>query len=134
MSQLSAPPTQAAPRTRSPLSVFDVLVAAGLIVLAIGTYGVERTHFGQQDAIALVFVALPLVLAALVLFRVRAMRVVAAAVAAMFVLGAVFTDGEMFHLTHPAELLPFASIVTELVGAVVVLVAGVAAALRRRLR
>ncbi len=92
-----------------------------------GAFGVEQTHKGQTEIIALVFVALPLVLAGLVLARTRWMPAVAALVAALFVVGAVLTAGEVSYLTHPAATWAFAAIVVELLSGVLVLLAGIRA-------
>ncbi len=72
----------------------EKLLLVGLVGVTIGAFGVEQTHQGQTEIIALVFVALPLVLAGLVFARLRWMPAVAAAVAAIFILGAVLTAGE----------------------------------------
>ncbi len=112
---------------RAPLSGLEKLLLVGLLGVTIGAFGVEQTHKGQTEIIALVFVALPLVLAGLVLARTRWMPAVAALVAALFVVGAVLTAGEVSYLTHPAATWAFAAIVVELLSGVLVLLAGVRA-------
>jgi len=79
----------------------------------------------------LVFVALPLVLAGLMIARIRWMPVVAAAVAAIFILGAVLKAGELSYLTHPAATWAFASIAVELLSGVLVLFVGIGATVRQ---
>lgn len=57
--------------THTWLSGLETLLLVGLVGIAIGAFGVEQTHQGQTDLIALVFVALPLVLAGLVIAHTR---------------------------------------------------------------
>ena len=116
---------------RAPLSGLEKLLLIGLLGVTIGAFGVEQTHKGQTEIIALVFVALPLVLAGLVFARMRWMPAVAAAVAAIFLLGAVLTAGELSYLTHPATTWAFAAIVVELLSCVLVLFAGIAATVQQ---
>jgi FtsH-binding integral membrane protein len=115
---------------RAPLSGLEKLMLVGLVGVTIGAFGVEQTHKGQTEIIALVFVALPLVLAGLVFARIRWMPAVAAAVAAIFILGAVLTAGELSYLIHPAASWAFAAIVVELLSCVLVLFAGIGATVR----
>jgi fucose 4-O-acetylase-like acetyltransferase len=115
---------------RAPLSGLEKLMLVGLVGVTIGAFGVEQTHKGQTEIIALVFVALPLVLAGLVIARIRWMPAVAAAVAAIFILGAVLTAGELSYLIHPAASWGFAAIVVELLSCVLVLFAGIGATVR----
>ena len=77
--------------------------------------------------IALVFVALPLVLAGLVIAHIRWMPTVAAVFAALYLLGAVTTAGELSNLTHVAASWPFVAIVVELLSCVLVVFAGLGA-------
>ena len=112
---------------RAPLSGLEKLLLVGLVGVTIGAFGVEQTHKGQTEIIALVFVALPLVLAGLVFARIRWMP----AVAAIFILGAVLTAGELSYLTHPAATWAFAAIVVELLSCVLALFAGLAATVQQ---
>jgi len=116
---------------RTPLSGLEKLILVGLVGVTIGAFGVEQTHKGQTEIIALVFVALPLVLVGLVIARIRWMPAVAAAVAAIFILGAVLTAGELSYLTHPAATWAFAAIVVELLSCVFVLFAGIGATVQQ---
>ena len=118
------------PSKRAPLSGLEKLILVGLVGVTIGAFGVEQTHKGQTEIIAVVFVALPLVLAGLVIARIRWMPAVAAAVAAIFILGAVLTAGELSYLIHPAASWAFAAIVVELLSCVLVLFAGIGATVR----
>jgi len=115
----------------APLSGLEKLILVGLVGVTIGAFGVEQTHKGQTENIALVFVALPLVLAGLVIARIRWMPAVAAAVAAIFILGAVLTAGELSYLTHPAATWAFVAIVVELLSCVLVLFAGIGATVQQ---
>ena len=51
--------------------------------------------------------------------------------AAIFILGAVLTAGELSYLTHPAATWAFAAIVVELLSCVLVLFAGIAATVQQ---
>ncbi len=115
----------------APLSGLEKLILVGLVGVTIGAFGVEQTHKGQTENIALVFVALPLVLAGLVIAHIRWMPAVAAAVAAIFILGAVLTAGELSYLTHPAATWAFVAIVVELLSCVLVLFAGIGATVQQ---
>jgi integrase len=48
------------------LSGLGVVIAIGLLVLALGVQGVRTTHFGLKDAISVVFILPPLLLVPLV--------------------------------------------------------------------
>jgi len=119
------------PSKSAPLSGLEKLILVGLVGVTIGAFGVEQTHKGQTENIALVFVALPLVLAGLVIAHIRWMPAVAAAVAAIFILGAVLTAGELSYLTHPAATWAFVAIVVELLSCVLVLFAGIGATVQQ---
>jgi hypothetical protein len=115
------------PPTRAPLTGLEKLVVVGLVGLTVGAFGVEQTHVGQKELIALVFVALPLVLAGLVIAHIRWMPTVAAGLAALYIVGAITTAGELSNLTHVAASWPFVAIVVELLSCVLVVFAGLGA-------
>jgi hypothetical protein len=115
------------PPTRASLTGLENLVVVGLVGLTVGALGVEQTHVGQKELIALVFVALPLVLAGLVIAHIRWMPTVAAGLAALYLVGAITTAGELSNLTHVAASWPFVAIVVELLSGVLVVFAGLGA-------
>jgi hypothetical protein len=102
----------------------QLILVVGLVGIAIGALGVEQTHLGKTELIALVFVLLPLALGGPLLAGLRWAVTVAIMVAALYILGAVFTAGELSYLTHPAASWGFVSIVVELLSCVLVVVAG----------
>ncbi|MGH3097511.1 MAG: hypothetical protein ACRDMV_16125 [Streptosporangiales bacterium] len=121
---------RASTRQRSSLQVVAV---AGLVVMAVATYGVTQTHQGPKEAISVVFALLPLALAGLLAARTRlAVAVTAAVVAAFYLAGAPQTAGEMQTLTHPALSWGFAAVAGEVLAGVVVLAASIGVALRAR--
>ena len=115
--------------SHQPWSGPEKLLLVGLVGITIGAFGVEQTHTGQKELIALVFVALPLVLAGLglVLAHTRWLPAVAAVVAGLFLIGALTTAGEWSNLTHLAATWPFVAIALELLSCALVLLAGVSA-------
>jgi ribosome biogenesis protein Tsr3 len=115
--------------SHQPLSGPEKLILVGLVGIAIGAFGVEQTHTGQKELIALVFVVLPLVVAGagLVLAHARWLPAVAAVVAALYLIGALTTAGELSNLTHVAATWLFAAITLELLSCALVLLAGVSA-------
>jgi hypothetical protein len=123
----TTPENRPHPPTRAPLTGLEKLVVVGLVGLTVGAFGVEQTHVGQKEFIALVFVALPLVLAGLVIAHIRWMPTVAAVFAALYLLGAITTAGELSNLTHVAASWPFVAIVVELLSCVLVVFAGLGA-------
>lgn len=119
--------------TRRRGSPLQILAVAGLVVMAVATYGVTQTHEGPKEAISVVFAVLPLALAGFLAVRAKlAVAVTAAVVAAFCLAGAPQTAGEMETLTHPALSLGFAAVAGEILAGVVVLVASIGIALRAR--
>jgi hypothetical protein len=125
---------QSSAPTRASLSRLELLLLVGLLGLTVGAFGVEQTHTGQKEIIALVFVALPLVLAGLVFAHIRWIPTVAAGLAALYFLGAITTSGELSNLTHVAASWPFAAIVVELLSCVLVVFAGLGATVQYKVR
>jgi hypothetical protein len=125
---------QSSEPTRASLSRLDLLLLVGLLGLTVGALGVEQTHAGQKDIIALVFVALPLILAGLVIAHIRWIPTVAAALAALYLVGAITTAGELSNLTHVAASWPFAAIVVELLSCVLVMFACLGATVQHEVR
>jgi hypothetical protein len=107
------------------LSGPEKLLLVGLVGITIGAFGVEQTHTGQKELIALVFVALPLLLGGLVIAHTRWVPAIAAVVAAFYLIGAFTTAGEVSNLTHLAATWPFAAIAVELLSCALVLLAGI---------
>jgi sulfite exporter TauE/SafE len=120
--------------TRAPLSGLEKLLLVGLLGITVGAFGVEQTHAGQKELIALVFVALPLLVAGLVLAQTRWMAAVSAVVAAFYLLGALTTAGELSNLTHLAATWSFTAIVVELLSCVLVLLASLGAIVQHKVR
>ncbi len=109
----------------------DLVAGVGLLVLAFGVEGVRTTHFGPKEAISIVFVLPPVLLAPFVVTGARWTAAIATALSAFYAIGAVTTAGEIDFLAHPALGVAYASIVAELGSALVVAVAGVAATVRQ---
>lgn len=109
----------------------DLVIGVGLLVLALGVEGVRETHLGPKEAISIVFVLPPVLLAPFVVTGARWTAAIAAALAAFYAIGAVTTAGEIDFFTHPALGVAYVSIVAELGSALVVAVAGVAATIRQ---
>ena len=123
---------QATVATRPAFSGWTFPLMLGLVGLTLGTFGVEATHDGPTEYIALVFAALPLVLAVLIGFGKSWAVTAAVVVAAIYMFGAPQAPGELAILQGHAATRAFAAIALELLSAVVVVIAGIGAIVQSR--
>jgi hypothetical protein len=123
----SAPPIPAI--TTKTLSKLDKVTMLGLTVYSMGIWWIILSQ-GAYVAAGFMFASLPLLMAAVVLTKVRWIPAVLGVIAAVLMPGAMTSPAQVARLTHPEIIVPFMQGSLEVVGLAVAVVAGIVATIQ----